>query len=167
MDLNYPEGGDHKATAFPYIINSSNQEAPLRMGGQVIKGLASAALNIGDVVFLSAADTFNKSATPANYATLNGVVVGGDLTNGQILQTDNAIGLAAAGAGQTVIVQVEGIAKVKADVVLNTVGTKVTAGSTTAGRVGLTGGAAGNYLGYTLDAAAAIGNIIRLWIQAS
>jgi len=166
MDLGYPEGGDHKATELPYVINSQNQEDSIRMGGQVIKGLAGAALNVGDVVFLSAVDTFNKSATVANLTGLFGVVVGGDLTFGQIIQADSAIGvLPAAGVGQVVIVQVTGSVKVLADAALATFNTKVTGAATTAGRVGVAGGAAGNYIGYTLDVAAGAGSVIRIYLQ--
>ena len=67
-------------------------------GGFCIVMLATAALNVGEAVFVSAADHVNKGAT-ANLAATLGVVVGGKLTKGRCYP-EVKIGDAAAGAAE-------------------------------------------------------------------
>lgn len=164
MDGNFPEGGGHRPTNFPYLwYSTSDNETPLRPGGICVVGTAGASLLIGDAVYLSAVDTFNKSGTVANYAGLKGIVVGGEQTFMQTHQADALIGsMVAAKTGERVIVMVQGIAKTLSDAALATLNTKITAGATTAGRVSSTGAAAGNYIGATLDTAAGAGVPIRV-----
>jgi hypothetical protein len=163
-DRGYSEGGSHKPTNTAYMNHAESGDFPASPGGIAIQGLALIALNVGDIVFLSSTlDSWTKTVTPGNYATLTGIVIGGQLTFDQAVQNDSAIGvLPAAGIGQRVLVMVGGVAKVLADVALATRGTKITGGSVTAGRASTTGAAAGNFVGVTLDTAAGAGNILRI-----
>lgn len=164
MDGNFPEGGDHRPTNFPYLWESvSDNETPLRPGGQCLVGLSATTLLVGDVVYLSAADSFNKSVTVGNYTGLKGIVVGGEQTYMRISQNDALIGSQiAAKLNERVIVMYEGIAKTLSDAAIAALNTKLTAGGTTAGRIGSTGAAAGNYVGVNLDTAGAAAVPIRV-----
>lgn len=164
-----PTGGDHRPTIFPYVSNAESSDVKMPSGGIIIRGIALVDLKIGESVFANGTlDTFTKSATPANYATLNGVVVGGTQTFGQVLQDDALIGsTVAAKAGETVMIMTFGVAKVIADAAMATVHVKVTGASTTSGRTGTTSAAAGNYLGILLDAAAGAASIVRIYVGAA
>lgn len=138
------------------------------IGGEVAEFIAAAALNVGDVVFLSADNTVNKSNTAANYNKFIGVVVGGESTGGYIAQdaqlTGTAAVVAASGVGKKVLVQYSGIARVISDAPVAS-GIPVTTGTTTAGRV--IGGAtaiAGQIIGTSLTTAAGAAVNIRLLI---
>lgn len=163
-------GGSHKPTGFSYIQLSENGTqvggGNLIQGGLVVVGIAAAALKIGDSVFLNGTlDTWAKSAVPANYATQNGIVVGGTQTNNEINQDSTAIGvITAANAGESVIVMTYGIAKAVADLALATNHVKVTGASVTSGRVSTTAAAAGNYLGVILDTAAGAASVVRVFV---
>lgn len=164
------KGGSHKSTEMPYSTNSEGEIASLDFllsGGDIVYAQATASLLLGDIVFkTSVKDQFNKSTTPANYATMVGVVVGGAKTDFKILQDDALIGvLQAAAANDGVLIMVWGVAKVVSDVALATIGTKVTGGSVTSGRVSTTGAASGNFVGVTLDAAAGAGIVMRLGVN--
>jgi hypothetical protein len=161
-----PLGGSHKPTNYPYGAATEGPDDVLltiETGGDCLYGKASQTLLLGDAVFLSAQDTWNKTNVPANYAGLVGIVVGGFRLDNKIVQDDALIGVAqAAQVNESVIVMVYGVAKVLSDVALATVNTKVTAGSVTAGRVSTTGAASGNFVGGTLVAAAGAGLVIKL-----
>ena len=157
-------GGSHKSTQLPYVAATEDKATSLAQGGLTMRGIAAGTLKIGDSVFLNGTlDTWAKSATPANYATANGIVVGGYQTGGDILQDDALIGSAnAALVGEMVIVLVFGVAKTLADAALATNHVKVTGASTTAGRVGTTSAAAGNYVGVLLDTATGAASVVRV-----
>jgi hypothetical protein len=164
------KGGSHKPTSSPYTINSEsefNSTDYLLTGGDIVYAQATVQLLLGDVVFkTSVKDQVTKSITPANYATMIGVVVGGKQTDFKVIQDDALIGvLVAAAANEGVLVMMWGVAKVVSDAALATIGTKVTGASTTAGRVGTTGAASGNFVGVTLDAAASAGLVIRMGVN--
>lgn len=163
------KGGDHRATNLPYITNTETTDEKLIQGGNVVRMIAAATLKIGDSVFANGTlDTATKSATPANYATLNGIVVGGFQTGGEILQDDALIGsLTAALVGETVIVMTYGVAKALADIALATNHVKLTGASVTSGRVSTTSAAAGNYLGILLDTAAGAASVVRVFVGAA
>lgn len=162
--------GSRRATNFPWttgdeaLDNLVDGDSP---GGRVYRFKAGAALNIGDLVYLSAAHTVNKSNTLSNYTAVVGVVVGGASTNYEILQDDGDIGRQAAAANEVVLVCTEGKAKVVSDVAAISLGAKLTAGTTTAGRVNvgtittdLASGNSGSLVGMALEAATAIGQVI-------
>ncbi len=110
-------GGTVVPSNFPSIISQENDAGNGQVGGKVVKLLAAGTLLIGDVVYLSAADTVAKSTTQANYATYLGVVVGGYSydVNGCVTTDADDVGVTAALVGEWVIVQVDGIARVKSD----------------------------------------------------
>lgn len=147
-----------RATSFNWLtFNQPRQDrTSASVGGVVEIFTAAASLNTGDCVFLSAANTVNKSTTAANYAGFIGVVVGGQLTNNNI--TSN-VGVAAAGANQSVMVQISGIANVVAGGTV-TPGTNfsVVPDAATAGRV-IAGTTAGQVLGTTVSAGTAAGTM--------
>lgn len=152
-----------RATSFSWLtFNRSRQDKnAAEVGGIVETFTAGAALNTGDIVFISAADTVNKSTTQANYVGFAGVVVGGALTNDNITTTT---GIAAAETGQRVLVQVSGIANVVAGGAV-TVGTNfsVIPDTGTAGRV-IAGTTAGQVVGKTVTTGSS-GNVMKILIS--
>lgn len=135
------------------------------VGGKVARFTSGAALNVGDVVYLSAANTVNKSTTSANYAGFVGVVVGGYSTGMRIPPETNVASIAAtSGSGQDVLVQIDGIAWVVAEGTI-TAGTNfsVICTATTAGRV-IAGTTAGQMLGTALTTGSS-GNFFKMLIR--
>ena len=130
-------------------------------GGIVVQMLGAAALNVGDVVFLSAENKVNKSATTANYAGFVGVVRGGDATNDLILDTVGAA--ACTGDGKSVLVQISGVATVPFTGTI-TAGThfSVVVSGSTAGAV-TAGTTAGQMLGTALTTGA--GGVVKILIN--
>lgn len=89
-------------------------------GGIVLPFIGAAVLNLGDLVWLSADITVNKSAVLADHIKSIGVVVGGDLTGmeagGAKAQYGvKAVNSLAAGIGPNVLVQVYGAQYVVCD----------------------------------------------------
>lgn len=130
------------------------------VGGEVKMFTSAAALNIGDLVYFSAADTVNKSAVAATTGIpFAGVVVGGESTNDFIAEDAQLAGAAVvaatSGAGKRTLVQVSGIAWVTSDAAAIAAGLAVTEGTGTAGRVSVTGATAGQIVGTTVTASAA------------
>lgn len=158
-------GARQGTTVLPYV-ELSEDEGYAKPGGNVKRWKAAAALNVGDVVFASATDTVNKSATPANYQAMVGVVVGGKATFGEII-TDWVVGsrIPAAAANEEVIVQFNGITYVVSDGAV-TQFAYIGPPATTAGRVDDGGNAtAGQILGIALDAATGANEKIRALIK--
>jgi hypothetical protein len=147
-----------KPTAFSWLTFAMPRadKSPAAVGGVVEFFTAGGSLNTGDIVYISAADTVNKSATQANYVGFAGVVVGGQLTNDNVA---TSVGVAAATTGQRVMVQVSGVATVVAGGTV-TVGTNfsVIPDTGTAGRV-VAGTTAGQVVGKTLTTGAAAGTM--------
>lgn len=141
------------------------------VGGTVEEYSAGAALNIGDVVYLSAANTVNKSLTAATtLGKLVGVVVGGAKTDMRCISRKLDVGQQAAASGERVLVQVSGKCWAVSDAAVSA-GDILAAGTTTAGRVktgtittDLAAGSSGNIVGNALELAggAAVTIMIRL-----
>lgn len=166
-------GGSKRPTNFTYI--QSQDEANLvdgdTPGGVVLAYKAGAALNVGDIVYLSAAHTVNKSADVADYVAVAGVVVGGAKTNYEVVQDDQDIGEQAAATGELVLVGVLGKFKVVSDDAI-TLGNKLTSGGTTAGRAAvgtittdLAAGQSGSLVGMALEDAAGAAEKILAFIN--
>jgi hypothetical protein len=102
------ENGDPMMVA-PNVLMIANDQ------GQINK----AYLLVGDAVYLSAANTVNKSTTAANYLGFIGYVVAGGSNSRRL---EDAVGTAAAASGEVVLVQISGIARAIA-------GAAVTAGT--------------------------------------
>jgi ribosomal protein L21E len=135
------------------------------VGGIVIRMIADDALLVGDAVYLSSAGKAQKSTTQADYQARVGIVVGGQQTQYQQRLASTDIGVSAASAdGEHVLVMIFGVCYGVASATLATIGTRVTGATTVAGRVGSTGAAAGNYVAYTLTAAANIGDAVKLLV---
>lgn len=142
------------------------------VGGNVHSFIAGATLNVGEVVFLSAAKTVNKTAVAGNQALAIGVVVGGFRTRFEIIDefATNAVtaiqtGIQAAQVGEEVLVMVQGIFWVISDAAIN-VGDPLKVGTNTAGRA-LTGAVnadSGKIIGIALEAAAGAGLAIKALI---
>lgn len=149
-------------TGFGFIKFSRTREDKLSasVGGTVHTMTAGANLNLGDVVFVSADKTVNKSAVSASYAGFFGVVVGGRATGFRVIILPNTTGLPAALSGQEVLVQASGNARVVAEGVI-TAGTtlSVISTGTTAGKV-IAGTTAGQMLGVPLTSAISGGEFI-------
>jgi hypothetical protein len=153
-----------RATTFPWLSNNAARQdkTPAPIGGIVELFTAGAALLTGDAVFLSAPATVNKSGTQTNYAGFVGIVVGGALTNDNIV---DRTGVPAANTGQRVHVQIFGIANAVA-------GGAITAGTTftvipdtaTAGRV-IAGTTAGQILGKALTTTTLAGQNVRILLS--
>lgn len=91
-----------------------------QVGGETRTYLAGATLLVGDVVYLSANNTVNKSASASNHEKVVGVVVGGRST-GMLNALDSAdVGTTAATVGRPVVVLRQGRAWVMLDTVTAT-----------------------------------------------
>jgi hypothetical protein len=124
-----------KATNLPYLKHSSDSDAVADIGGPTVEYTAGAALNLGDAVFLSAANTVNKSTTAGDHARFVGIVVGGAKFDHKIITESNKYGvLQAAATGERVIVQTKGIAYVITEAAY-AFGTHLIVSTTTAGRM--------------------------------
>lgn len=157
MDSN--QGGNW--TGFSYIKFARTREdiTPNETGGLCyIADAAAVVLNSGDVVYQSATGA-NKSATAANYVGLLGIVVGGKLTNMKIVYGTGQPCTTGV-AGEDVIIQYSGIAKVVAGGIV-TLGTNfaVVPDTGTAGRV-IAGTTAGQIIGTVLSTGAAAGDML-------
>lgn len=132
------------------------------VGGSCYKFSPAVALNFGDAVYFSAANTVTKAAVIANYVSFAGFVVGGDLTGDAILLTKPTSGtVAVASASGSVIVQIDGIAWC-ITIGTDAAGSRVTASAVTAGNV-VGGTTAGQMLGTLVDTGVA-GNLKRIRI---
>jgi hypothetical protein len=163
------KGGSHRPTSFGWINQSEdNGETAAEVGGIVVCLTAEVNLNVGDVVYGSAAvaGNVNKSAVAAT--TLDrivGIVVGGDNTNMEVVQDDPLIGtLLAAAAGRRVLVAVSGIAKVLADAAIAGLNAKVIDSIIVAGRVAA-GVTAGHVVGRNMNAAAGAASVVKVLID--
>jgi hypothetical protein len=135
-----------KPTNFPYLKHSSDSDAAADIGGSTVEYIAAAPLLLGDAVFLSAADTVDKSVTAGNIVKYVGVVVGGAQLKGYVNTEKNKYGvLIAANANERVIVQVRGVAYVITEAAY-AVGTSLVPSTTTAGRMITNAGVRGNAL---------------------
>lgn len=156
-----------KATHLTYVglgLDSADIGVPT-YGGQIARYTANGVLKIGDVVYVSAANTVSKSNTQANYATFAGVVVGSLVDfDGAVVGDDSNLVGSSLTSGAEVLVQISGIAKVVADAAI-TVGTRISQGATTAGRVDDTAFTAGQMCGIALGAATLAGDILAMQIQ--
>jgi hypothetical protein len=122
--------------------------------GDCLEMLSGAALFIGDFVYISAANTVNKSAVAATVAAAPlGVVVAGYKTNGQYPYTAAPVGVpafvACDAAGQQVVVQYDGLALVYCTGALAAGGTVIP--GATAGQV-VAGSTAGQIVGFNVGA---------------
>ncbi len=118
-----------KPTTHAYLMTQApaNDAGVAQTGGQIKRYTPASAFTKGDVCYISAAGTVSKSATSANYAGYQGVVVGGDLTQGA-LDADNGTTVCTATTGY-VLVQIDGIAYVRLEGTV-TVGTNFSVIST-------------------------------------
>lgn len=157
----------YKPTHFPYIglgLDAEDVGVPTQ-GGTVIRATASGVLKVGDIVYLSAANTVAKSNTQANYVTFVGVVVGGlSDFDGAVVNDDSNLFGASLTTGTTVLVQISGVARVIADAAV-AAGVRIGQGATTAGRVDDTVFTAGQMAGLSLTAAALAGDSLYMLIQ--
>jgi hypothetical protein len=99
------------ARNIPFFTSSLAYDATTggQAGGQVRYYVAGGTLLVGDVVYFSAANTVNKSATLANYNAIAGVVVGGTSLGSGVASVAAAdVGTTAATVGQTVYVLKQG-----------------------------------------------------------
>lgn len=157
--------GSHAPVASPWQVYSEDLgEVADTTGGIVLRLIAAAALNIGDGVYMSAARTVNKSTTAADYAVMQGIVVGGDNTFFSVLQEDGDVGeIAASAAGKGVLVCVHGLCKVVAGDNI-ALGVQIAPDTGVAGSV-ITG--AVNSFGYALEAATDTAKIVAFITQVS
>lgn len=111
-------------------------------GGQCQIFTPAVALNYGDAVYFSAANTVTKSTTPGDYVAFAGFVVGGDLTFNAALLTRPATGtVQVASANGSVLVQIDGVVYL-INAATPAAGSRVIGDTVTAGRVaaGVTAG---------------------------
>lgn len=163
------KGGSHRPTAQGWVnYSEDNGETPAEIGGGVVCLTAEVNLNVGDVVYTSAAvaGNVNKSAVAAT--TLDricGIVVGGDNTNMEVIQDDSMIGtLLAAAAGKRVLVAQIGIAKVLADAAIAGIGAKLIDSVVVAGRVAA-GVTPGHVIGRNMNTAAGAAGVVKVLID--
>lgn len=155
------------ATSFTNLITEKTAGDTGSLGGRVIRQLAAGTLLIGDVVYVSAADTVAKSTTNANYAGFAGVVVGGASysTDGSVCSDTTLVGTTAATVGQFVIVQIDGIAYIKSDGAI-LAASLIIPDASVAGECDVAGANPGYTLGVSL-VGAADGTVGRMLIRPS
>ena len=134
----------------------------------LVKADAGQSLNLGDAVYWSDAGEVSKSATQANYQLFAGIVVGGARSNYQAVVDEGIVvaGYVAAGAGEAVLIQTEGIALARL-----AAGTTVAAAPAILG-VGTTSGrlvtvATGAVVGIALNDQATAGDVIFVQLRPS
>lgn len=152
---------------FNYITHRKRDGDVAPVGGIVLPFLAAATLLVGDVVFLSAANTVNKSATSADYIKFIGVVVGGRQLYGEVIDPDinqtSVVGQTAALVGEEVLVQITGIAYVVcAAAVAIAAPLQVV---TTSGRVDDPAAVAGQIVGTSLELGTGAASVIKMLIR--
>lgn len=142
-------------TNLPFTTNSVDDNAVCGVGGNVRRFLAAGTLLIGDVVYISAAETVAKSTTNADYAGFAGVVVGGDSYSkeGYVANESTLVGQTAALVGEVVLVQIDGIALVKSDGAI-LVSSLVIPDASVAGECDVAGANPGYTLGKSIEAIA-------------
>jgi hypothetical protein len=152
-----------RPTSFTNVITESVIGEVGSLGGRVVKLLTASTLLIGDVVYVSAANTVAKSTTNANYAGFAGVVVGGATydSQGSVCGDPTLVGQTAAVSGEFVLVQIDGIAYIKSDGAI-LAGSLVIPDATVAGECDVAGANPNYTLGISLVAAAdgAVGRIL-------
>lgn len=141
-------------------------------GGIVKRFKASGALNIGDAVLLSAADTVTKTTTTTNHKNRMGIVVGGTATGMRVMQGSTLIGLAAAADTQDVLVCISGICYGIADGTTVALGDKLRLGTGTAGRLldgtdttDLAAGITGLIVGTALETQGTAGGAVKVLVS--
>lgn len=154
---------DSKPTHFSSLAVGALEEERSSTGGRVIRFKANATtLLVGDPVFFSAADTVDKSGTTANYIRFAGIVVGGNGTRYQVAHDTSMVGMTAALAGEDVLVQIDGIAWVVANIAVAITDNVIV--STTAGKV-TPGTTANQIIGTPVTTAAVLNDKFKLLID--
>jgi ribosomal protein L21E len=148
------------STRFSNVTLGQRDSAiPGGVGGTNVILKAGATLLTGDVVYLSADNTVNKSTTAGDYRAFAGVVVGGqsygNTIHDPLLNQTSHVGITAAASGEWVTVQVDGIAYVTAGVGGLAAGNACYPSGATAGRTVTTTHTAQQCLGVCVEAGAA------------
>src|SRR6266496_946549 len=159
-------GNTAEASRFQFIRCGSDDVGD-NPGGYIEEFAAGAALNVGDAVYVSAAQTVNKSAVAATVlGKIAGIVVGGTKTYMKAVDRKLDVGIQAAATSERVLVLKVGKYWVVSDAAI-TAGDIITPGTTTAGRVktgtvttDLAAGDTGRLLGNALEAAAGAAVVI-------
>ena len=159
-------------TIMPGFIGMGTDRAIQNVGGAAYIMKAAAALNVGDAVYISAADTVDKGAT-AQLGQRGGVVVGGQRT-GFRTQPEVKTGAAAANAaGELVLVAFQNAVVTAVSDAAIAVGNPIsfagTAGRVIAAAAGaaLNAGVRNNILGTALSATGGAAVDVRVLIGAS
>lgn len=152
-----------KPTNLPYTKHSSDSDAAADIGGPTIEFIAGGALNLGDAVCLTAADTVNKSTVAGDIVNYVGIVVGGAQLKNYVNTEKNKYGvIPAANVNERVIVQIRGVAYVLTAAAY-AVGTSLVPSGAVAGRMITNAGVRGNaILIEATGAAGAAGKAILL-----
>lgn len=151
-----------RPTQFPWLETSIADDAYIDdLGGMCIRILAAENLNYGDLVFFTLGGEVDKHLNASWYhSRFAGVVVGGDLTNGEAVADPARIGVQMVSAGKRAVVQTSGVAYVAADAAagFSYYGQPIISGQTTAGRAlgmkGNTGSYATTDSGFQIHGAA-------------
>lgn len=120
------------------LFRDSGSGAPAA-GGDVISMIAAATLLVGDVAYISAANTVNKSLTSSDHDKVIGIVVGGQSIDNSplpstVMDESGDVGTTAATVNQVVLILVRGFAYVKVAAAI-AAGVSIVADTTTSGRV--------------------------------
>ena len=171
-----------RPTAMPWLLvedlPDNNTIAGDPLPGGIVKAFQAAApLNVGDHVWISGLNQVNKSAVAADHVKAVGIVVGGDLTNGECQSEAAQVGNPAASnvaiAGQPgnipsrVLVCVFGVCWAVADAAI-AVGTPIAGSIIVAGRVRAAvlpvAAADSRVIGRILKAAGAAADVRQVWV---
>jgi hypothetical protein len=164
MTMDSNQGGNWTGFSFWKAARTREDQTAYEIGGACFLGTAAATvLNSGDVVFQSATG-FDKSATQANYVGLKCVVVGGKLTDNDVVYGTGKPCTTGV-AGESVLLQCSGWAWVVAGGTV-TPGTHFTVipDTGTAGRV-IAGTTAGQVIGATGNVAGAAAGDMKIFLS--
>lgn len=136
-----------------------------QFGGIIKRFNVASTILLGDVVYISAANTVAKSTTNGDYAKFAGVVVGGSSfdVSGSVNTESTLVGQTAAVNGGWVLVMTDGIAFIKSDGAI-LASSLVIPDASVAGECDVAGANPGWILGVALEAIAD-GSVGRMLIR--
>lgn len=153
-----------------YFGSLGNSQVLASLDGQDVVFTPAAALKVGDAVFISAANTVNKSTTAGDRLKRVGFVVGGDLTAMAVVSEGDTgmVGVTACTATTgRVIVRISGVAYGVVGAAAVTAGAQLFFDATTAGRVipATPTTDAGKIVGTAIGADATAGNVVKVLVN--
>lgn len=127
--------GGSKGVSNHHYLGGGIMDGRCRQNGKIERFKGNSALKLGQVVYMQADFTVDVSNSTSDHDKMVGIVVGGELTNYQVIETTTAYNVNAVNAaGGDVLVQTSGIVNIIVAAAI-AVGTRLVPDTVTAGRV--------------------------------